>query len=356
MADGPQDSSPSAAVTPGSEHGGSELDEGGILGRRRQAAAHNDAVIRESRRAAWLASPHRALLQYRGRPVGDEDYPRRYWLTPENPVELLCECGAADCGAKIHVTGRAYSAAREPEGGVLAAKHHVHRQLEEPAGGVLQPLLGVSPDADFQIVRPRSEWTEPLDVETLKDALEDARRRQGVLSHELNSSLTRIAAAASTGGLILGLLTAVRPSRVAELPLPWIAVGFLVLAGLIWTSLFTAAAIRSRRQKLFFTPVLNLSPQEMADFERDREKRHPFGRPVAIGATYAAVERLHRAERAGGRQLLGHLDWLVFELHRHDLEDDELVDLLRRANRAESDALFWLFLLLVYVVSVALFA
>ena len=318
----------------------------------REAMPQPPGASRETLRQQRVSANDALIASFRE--VGELSF------APVEAVELRCECGTHECEALIHVTGSDYNWARgltddetrqSASKWFLMAQGHVERAREYIIGHL-------TPEgADWEMVNAPA-WTEPVDVDTLAGALEDARAQQLLLREELNTTLTRITGSASAGAVLLGFLTAFRGEDMKSLATPWVVVGFLILAALFWASVFVPSSIRARRQKLFFTPLGDLTWDEVAEFARDQRERRPFGEPGHAAVSYESIERLKRAEQATSgiepTRLLPYRDWLAFELHRLDTQRTESIDLLGRAGRAESNALSLLFVLLLFAIAAAL--
>jgi hypothetical protein len=104
--------------------------------------------------------------------------------------------------------------------------------------------------------------------------------------------------------------------------------------------------------------------QDLAAFERKRytfpgHRDDPHRGILAVGATYAMLDRRDAAKAVGPSawfRLLPKQDALVWELYRQNRMRGAMKSLEDRTDRAESYALFWMFVLLGYVFVVALFA
>jgi hypothetical protein len=197
------------------------------------------------------------------------------------------------------------------------------------------------------------------EVETLKLHLDMLKRESDTRTTALNAALVRIAAAATSGSLVFGIYTALRPRGVETLATGWVIGALLPFLGLILTSLFRPAGIRS-----WLADQVDDSSTRVEDFAAWTTRRRTGELEseetiTAPGATYETFDRLTAARHADPwhpEALLPQRDWLMIEIRRQRGLLVAYREAVKKAERSEQSALAWLAVLVIYIVLITFLA
>jgi hypothetical protein len=278
-------------------------------------------------------------------------------------VTIRCECGDPTCDDEIEVALRDVSHVREfaeehAPGTFIAARGHDIPDLEEGS----EFLTGDS----WVQASPRPLWVTPLDPQTLEARVEAEAAEANANRQEIDAAHGRLNTLVSTGVLVLGLFTTLRPNDVESLPLVWLLLPIVPMLGLVWEAVYQAASVRTAVRKAF-TPGRHVTFAELGEWERNRYRLRPtsgevganidYLRPPGISyESYSAYRRAEQHDPFSPMSYLPYDDYLAYELRRQSRRRVITLDAVYAITQRENRARGYLALLLIYVVLVTALA
>jgi hypothetical protein len=280
-------------------------------------------------------------------------------LSRGDHLELLCECGRADCSEVVLMTPSEHALMhgsedlQELDQGYVLALAHVEDELDQPlvqTEDMQERFAAVF--AKSPLVRP------PLDVKTLElnaAALEDEVNE---LHTDLQSKLGELKRAAGTAALILGVFAALKPKDEGTLALVLFgaaAIPFLIVLYVsLWGSDPLEQELQARKNpgRSLFHGDASIAFRIVRDWEAN-----PFTRLLENErsmASYQQIDRRRKAEKDAGGPIRGHIllpyeDALLARIDRLNQIVTYYVIVDRDARRKLQSATFWLGFLALYL-------